>query len=78
MEAEIMETERPMIRFAKEDLELLKELYPEAKDTASIIRDIVCEKLESMGHEAKSREVQRGGVRDLPSPRKIKRQGKKP
>jgi hypothetical protein len=67
-----METERPMIRFAKEDLEALKRLYPD-KDTSAIIREIVCEKLESAGLPAHSRSIQRGGVRELPKPRNIKR-----
>lgn len=77
MEAELMKDNRIKVLLASEDESKLQGLYPDMS-LPEILRLLVCERLEQEGMIADSRNIQRGGVRELPSPRKIKRNKGKP
>lgn len=77
MDIGLMKDNRIKVLIASEDESKLQELYPDMS-LPEILRLLVCERIEKEGVTAASRTIQRGGVRELPSPRKIKRSGKKP
>jgi hypothetical protein len=70
-----MADNRIKVLLAPQDETQLQALYP-GMSLPEILRHLACERLEKEGIVAESRHIQRGGVRDLPSPRKIQRKRK--